>query len=78
MEAVANHHNIKPQQLFLDEALDGLSEEFKVKAYGLLEALSLNYSSVFVVEHSLELKTRFPTVFSVTLTNEGSILGQAQ
>ncbi len=76
MKAVSNHHGIQPQQLFFDEALDGLSEEFKVKAYSLLEALSLDYSSVFVVEHSSELKARFSNSFNVELTNEGSVIAK--
>lgn len=74
MKAVANHHGIKFHQVFLDEALDGLDEVFKVKAYGLLEALSLDYESVFVVEHSSELKSMFDKKFKIALINGESVI----
>ena len=67
MQSVANHHGIKFHQAFFDEALDGLSEELKIKAYKLFETLALEYESIFVVEHSQELKTLFPNSYSVTL-----------
>lgn len=74
MHAISNHHGITFHQVFFDEALDGLDDIFKAKAYGLLEKLSLDYESVFVVEHSSELKERFDNKLKVTLTSEGSIV----
>lgn len=74
MKVVQNHHNVDFQQIFLDEALDGLDEHFKLKAYGLLQSLALHYNSVFVVEHSSELKAQFENQIYVELTSEGSIV----
>lgn len=74
MRVVANHHGLRFNAVFIDEALDGLSDEFKVKAYGLLEALSLDYDSLFVVEHSSEFKALFTKQFEVTLTDGGSVI----
>lgn len=71
MGCVTNHHGVSFDQLFFDEALDGLDEQFKGKAYRLLEALSLTHGSIFVVEHSSELKALFETQFRVGLTGDG-------
>lgn len=72
MKTVQNHHAISFEQIFLDESLDGLDENFKLKAYGLLQSLALGYNSVFVVEHSSELKAQFENQMHVELTSEGS------
>lgn len=72
MRSVANHHGIKFHQIFFDEALDGLSEEFKAKAFGLLSTLALEYESVYVVEHSEGLKSMFTNSYSVRLVNGDS------
>lgn len=72
MQAVQNHHGVKFNQLFFDEALDGLDETLKAKAYRLLEDLAVTYESVFVVEHSEGLKSMFPSAYKVELVNGGS------
>lgn len=74
MRIAANHNGISTNCIFLDEAFDGLSEELKVKAYGLLETLRLEYSSIFVVEHSQELKSLFTNQFTVQLINGNSVI----
>lgn len=78
MEAVSNHHGINFNQLFFDEALDGLDDNFKAKAFKLLQTLSLKYESIFVVEHSADFKTLFPNKYLVELINgESQINAQA-
>ena len=74
MKAVQNYSGIKFEQLFFDESLDGLDETLKIKAYGLLDSLALEYDSIFVVEHSSALKALFPNVISVELINGVSSL----
>lgn len=69
MQCVENHAGIKFHQLFFDEALDGLDETMKVKAFKLLEELSLGYESVFCVEHSESLKAVFHNSINVSLIN---------
>lgn len=69
MEAVQNHHGIKFEQIFLDEALDGLDDTLKIKALGLLQTLGQQYDSIFLVEHSSELKAAIDNQFEVTLIN---------
>lgn len=77
MRAVANHHGIRFNSIFLDEALDGLDEVLKVKAYGLLQTLEQEYDSVFVVEHSNELKSLFTKQFKVSLENGNSVIEES-
>ncbi len=74
MRAVSNHHGLDFNTVFFDEALDGLSEEFKVKSYGLLQSLEKEYSSIFVVEHSESLKALFDNRYDVSLENGNSVI----
>jgi ABC-type Mn2+/Zn2+ transport system ATPase subunit len=69
MQAVQNHHGVKFDQIFLDEALDGMDDALKIKAFGLLQTLEQSYESVFVVEHNQELKARFESSYIVRLIN---------
>lgn len=74
MQAVSNYSGIKFQQVFFDEALDGLDETLKAKAHGLLSTLEQEYESIFVVEHSEGLKSMFTNQFRVELVNGNSII----
>ena len=76
MSAVENRHGVTFPQLFLDEAMDGLDENFKTKAYKLLDCLAATHESVFVVEHSEGLKSMFPNTYNVTLVNGNSEICQ--
>lgn len=69
MKQVSNHHGISFQQLFLDEALDGLGDAMKLKALGLFQALSLEYNSIFIVDHSETIKPFFMKHFEVELNS---------
>lgn len=69
MQAVANHKGVNFTQVFMDEALSGLDEELKTKAFRLLSTMALSYESIFVVEHSTEMKALFENSFSVSLVN---------
>ena len=73
MKGVSNHKGVHFSQIFFDEALDGLDETLKIKAYDLLQELSKYHESVFVVEHSEALKAMFENSYSVRLEN-----GQSQ
>ncbi len=72
MKTTANRSNIKLEQIFFDEALDGLDEEMKTRSFSLLEELSCDYDSIYVVEHSSELKTMFTSAFVVSSTDGSS------
>ena len=74
MKAVGNNNAVKFDAIFLDEALDGLDDNLKVKSYSLLQTLALEYGSVYVVEHNEALKSLFPKRFIVTNTNGESTI----
>jgi DNA repair exonuclease SbcCD ATPase subunit len=76
MKAVGNHHGA-PSALFFDEALDGLSESLKLQAFKLFESLQNDYESIFIVDHSTELKSCFDRRFEVALENGESQLAEA-
>lgn len=75
MEAVANHHSVDFTTLFFDEALDGLSEPLKEKAFGLFSLLETKYDNIFVVDHSESLKACFNNRIDVTLVDGESQIG---
>ena len=74
MEASANRHFLHFDTIFLDEPTDGFDEELKIKAFSLLESLSLKHGSVIVVEHNETLKSMFNKRFLVTLDADSSNL----
>ncbi len=61
MTAVQNHSGQKFTVLMLDEALNGLDESLKVRAFALLETLEQRYETVYAVEHSEAFKQLFTT-----------------
>ncbi len=77
MEAVQNHHGISFDQIFFDESLDGLDDNFKTKAYRLFETLAQRYNSIFLVEHNEALKSMFSSSYSVQLINGSSEIAKA-
>ena len=69
MRQVANHSGVTTNVVMFDEALDGLDEVMRVKAYGLFQDLSTQYESVFVVDHSPGLKEMFVNKIEVAINN---------
>lgn len=69
MQGVSNQSGVNFNQVFFDEATDGLDTEMKLKAYGMLETLSQQYESVFLVEHSEDLKAMANNSYRVELIN---------
>lgn len=74
MRTVANRHGLSFNCAFFDEALDGMDDNFKVKAFGLLQTVALEYTSVFVVEHNEALKSMFTNKYTVELVNGSSVI----
>lgn len=69
MRAVANHNGLSFNVAMFDESIEGFSDELKGKAYGLFETLSLEYGSVFVVDHSESFKALFNNSYNVRLVD---------
>jgi len=74
MQSVSQRHGLHFNALFFDEALDGISDNFKAKTYRLFEQLATKYDSVFVVDHSDSLKSMFDNKIEVTLVNGHSVI----
>lgn len=77
MRMVSNHTGVKFSTIFLDEVTDGLDEDFKSKVFDLLQTLELEYDSIFVTDHSSELKSRFLKSYNVALINGSSNVEEA-
>lgn len=69
MRASSRKTGVTPQQIFLDEPLDGLDDGLKIKAFGFLEELTREYESVFVIEHNSDIKNMTTSKFEITLKN---------
>lgn len=67
LEESSNNSGTRFHTLFLDEPTDGFDTEMKIKSFKLFEALSIKYPSVFVIEHSTELKSLFTNQVEVRL-----------
>lgn len=76
MKTAANRSNVRFEQIFIDEGLDGLDDELKVKSFYLLEALCTDYTSIYIVEHNSELKNMFTSRFEVTNINGNSTISK--
>lgn len=74
MKAVAKHHNVKFEQLYFDESTDGMDDTTKMKAVKLLESLTAEYNSVFLVEHSETVKALVDNKVTVELVNGKSVV----
>lgn len=72
MLAAANKAGVKFNCLFLDEILNGLSDDLKLKAFGLLQDLAGDYDSVLVVDHCPALINLFDNTLEVSKTGERS------
>jgi DNA repair exonuclease SbcCD ATPase subunit len=77
MLAAAEHNGLDLNFLIFDEALDGLADDNKLKAHRLLESLTNQYESVFVVDHSEALKLQFSNQYTTKLVNGSSVLCQS-
>lgn len=72
MSAASDTAGIHFDNLFFDEALDGLDESLKIKAFGLIEELSTTHSSVFVIDHSTSFQNMFSRQLEITLEGDFS------
>ena len=77
MKSVADFQHTSFNILFADEALDGLSEELKLKSVGLFETLALTHESVFLIDHSPSLKALINNKIEVSLVNGESYIEEA-
>ncbi len=74
MHSVSNNQGVHFDNIFMDEALDGLDNDLKSKAFRLFEELSKEHASIIVIDHSEEFKTLFNRQFSVTMDSDTSTI----
>lgn len=72
MEAAANNAGTHFSTIFMDESLDGLDSDLKIKAFSLLEELSTKHEGVVVVDHSEAFQQLFSNKYHVTLNGDVS------
>lgn len=72
MKAAANKAGTHFDNLFFDEALDGLDSELKVKAFAMFEELAEEHESILLIDHALEFQTLFTKRFHVTMEADTS------
>lgn len=69
MRQVANHHGVTFNCVMFDEALSGLDDSLKHKAFGLLQTLERDYSTILVIDHNSDFKTLFNKSYEVSLVD---------
>ena len=74
MKAAANKAGVHFQNLFFDEALDGLDDALKLKAFGLFSELSLKHNNILLIDHNEQLKNLFSEVYHVTMQEDMSLV----
>lgn len=66
LEAAQNASGRKFETIMFDEALNGMDNSLKVKAFGAFQELAKEHSTVLLIDHSEELKQLFDRQFLVT------------
>lgn len=72
MEAAANASGIHFSNLFFDEALDGLDDDLKVKAFGLFSELETRHDSIMLIDHAPAFQNLFSKRYHVTMESDAS------
>lgn len=77
MRAAQNKAGVSFNIVMLDEAMNGLSDDLKVKAFGLLQELANEYETVFCIDHSEQLNLHFSKKYEVTKVNGQSSIHES-
>lgn len=72
MGIVANTAGVHFDNLFFDEALDGLDTSLKLKAFNLFQDLSTQHESIFLIEHNEEFQNLFSKRYKVEMVGDSS------
>lgn len=74
MRQLAETNAFSPSVACFDEALAGMDDTMKGKAFNLLNAIATHYDTVLVVDHSEAFKTSFLRRYEVQLQNGRSVM----
>ena len=72
MAASANTAGIHFSNIFMDEALDGLDDDLKIKAFNLLSELESEHESVIIIDHAPAFQNLFSKRYHVTMDSDVS------
>lgn len=72
MEAASNKAGVHFETIMFDEALSGLDEATKHKAFNLFTKLSIDHSSVLVIDHEVSFQSMFDKRIHVKLESDNS------
>lgn len=78
MAASANAAGIHFDNLLFDEALDGLDDDLKVKAFALFSELELSHESILMIDHAPAFQNLFTTKYHVTMDSDISSIEHEQ
>lgn len=76
MRAAQNKAGVSINVLLLDEPLNGLAEELKVKAFALFEELATEHETILVIDHSEAFKNCFMSRFTVDKSGDFSTINK--
>jgi len=74
MEAAANAAGVHFDNLYFDEALDGMDDELKVKSFSLFTELSTAHSSIIMIDHAPAFQSLFDNKYHVTMESDHSLI----
>jgi DNA repair exonuclease SbcCD ATPase subunit len=70
MKAASNKSGVQFETVFFDEALDGLDETLKIKAFNLFQELEQEHASVLLIDHAQAFQNMFTRKFHVTMAGD--------
>lgn len=74
MKAASNRAGVHFSQLWFDEALDGLDEALKIKAFDLFSELQKSHESIFLIDHAPAFQNLFSKRYHVTMDSDISTI----
>lgn len=72
LESAQNKAGRKFDVVMFDEALNGMDNGLKMKAFGVFQELAQEHATVLLIDHSEELKSSFDVQFHVEMTGASS------
>lgn len=72
MSAAGNSAGVHFDNLFFDEALDGMDDDLKMKAFSLFEDFSRDHNTIMLIDHAPAFQNMFNARYKVSLDSDAS------
>lgn len=69
MKSVSDNSGIRFENLFFDECLDGLDDEYKEKAFNIFSTVATSHSNVIVIDHGSAFNAMFTSTLAVSVVD---------